>query len=89
MPMIVVRADQDGDSGPETLTERVITANLCDKHYAAQLVERLTWATRDAENLEQTSSRADISSSDGQRRPEHDRAGAPGRARVFAYPAAN
>jgi hypothetical protein len=42
MPTIVVRANQIGDSGPETLTERVITANLGDKHYAAQVIQRLT-----------------------------------------------
>jgi hypothetical protein len=74
MPTIVVRADQDGDSGPPTLTERVITANLGDKHYAAQLIERLTWATLDAENLEQTSAHATASSSDAQPRPRPDRA---------------
>jgi hypothetical protein len=74
MPTIVVHADHDGDSGPPTFTERVITANLGDQHYAAQLIERLTWATLDAENLEQRSAHAPASSSDAQRRSDPDRA---------------
>lgn len=53
MPTILIRADQDGDSGPETFTERVSTANLGDLYYARQLIERLIWATLDAEDLEQ------------------------------------
>jgi hypothetical protein len=35
-----------------TLTERVVASHLQDEHYAAQLIERLTWAAIDAERLE-------------------------------------
>ena len=32
-----------------TLSERVVAANLDAAHYSGQLLERLTWATADAE----------------------------------------
>jgi hypothetical protein len=73
MPTIVVRAEHDGDSGPETLVERVITANISDSYYAGQLIERLTWATLDAENLEEASHRTDTNTSAGPRRATVDR----------------
>ena len=53
MPRIIVHADQsDGDTGDVTLSERVVASHLRDGHYAAQLIERLTWAAIDAERLE-------------------------------------
>jgi hypothetical protein len=65
MPTILVRADHDGDSAPETLIEHVISANISDGYYADQLIERLIWATRDAEDMEQTAHRTDVRTSTG------------------------
>jgi hypothetical protein len=62
MPTIIVQtaaAAPDGSGAPATLSERVIAANLESRHYAAQLVERLTWAVRDAEAMESALSAAD------------------------------
>jgi hypothetical protein len=73
MPTIVVRADHDGNSAPETLIEHVITANISDGYYAEQLIERLIWATRDAEDIERTAHRTDSSTSAGLRRATVDR----------------
>jgi len=42
-------ADQDADV---TLSERVVAANLESVHYTTQLIERVTWATADAEAIE-------------------------------------
>jgi hypothetical protein len=66
MPTITIRANQYGGSSRETFRERVVAANLRDKHYAAQLIERLIWATSDAESLELASTRpATTDESDG------------------------
>jgi hypothetical protein len=52
MPRIVIQADQsDRYSAVVTLSERIISAHLQDCHYAAQLIERLGWATADAESF--------------------------------------
>jgi len=57
MPKIIVEATKPGSgAGRVTLSERVVATHLEDDHYAAQLIERLTWAAIDAERLE---SRAD------------------------------
>lgn len=57
MPRIVIQADQsDGYSAVVTLSERIISAHLQDCHYAAQPIERLGWATADAESFELLSS---------------------------------
>jgi hypothetical protein len=64
MPKIIVQANQsDADADRVTLTERVVASHLQDEHYAAQLIERLTWAAIDAERLELPE--------DGQDRVEH------------------
>jgi hypothetical protein len=53
MPRIVIQADHsDRCSVVVTLSERIISAHVQDCHYAAQLIERLSWATADAESLE-------------------------------------
>ena len=53
MPRIIIQADAlDGESAGVTLTERVVAANLDSSHYTAQLIERLAWATADAEAIE-------------------------------------
>jgi hypothetical protein len=53
MPKIIVRADETQNNRADiTLTERIVAAHLNDRHYARQLVERLSWAAADAEALE-------------------------------------
>jgi hypothetical protein len=53
MPRIIIKADPPGGENSDlTLSEHVIAANLSDPHYRTQLMERLTWATSDAEALE-------------------------------------
>lgn len=53
MPQIIIQANPPGgERGEITLSERVVAANLDAAHYSAQLLERLTWATADAEALE-------------------------------------
>ena len=50
MPNIMVVADTaNGGHATVFLTERMMTAQLDDAHFAAQLVERLKWAGEDAE----------------------------------------
>lgn len=58
MPTITIRANHSDASSRETFSERVIAAHLRDEHYAAQLIERLIWATSDAESLELASNSA-------------------------------
>jgi hypothetical protein len=65
MPTITIRANQSDGSSRETFSERVVAAHLRDEHSAAQLIERLIWATIDAEGLELASSRANTDESDG------------------------
>jgi hypothetical protein len=52
MPRITVQTDPHGDDSRVTLSEEVSADNLASPHYAAQLVERVAWATADAEALE-------------------------------------
>ena len=53
MPRIIIQAIPPGSERAEiTLSERVVAANLDAAHYSGQLLERLTWATADAEALE-------------------------------------
>jgi hypothetical protein len=59
MPKIIIRADAPGQDGDLiTLSERLVADNLESGHYAAQLIERLSWAVSDAETLEAHASRA-------------------------------
>jgi hypothetical protein len=55
MPRIIVQANDD--DRPEVIfSERIVAANLESDHYASQLLERLSWATSDAEALERSGS---------------------------------
>jgi hypothetical protein len=62
MARIIVTADTalgtprptQADGTPVLLDERVDSIHLCDEHAAEQLIERLTWAVNDAENVERT-----------------------------------
>jgi hypothetical protein len=59
MPNISIQTNpSDGDAGHVTLSERVVATHLQDDHYALQLIERLTWAAIDAEQLESPTDRA-------------------------------
>jgi hypothetical protein len=53
MARIIVEAvHADGQPRRWTLSERIVAGNLDSDHYVAQLLERLVWATADAEPLE-------------------------------------
>jgi hypothetical protein len=49
--MVVVNTANGGDT-TVFLAERLMTVQLDDAHFAAQLVERLRWASEDAEHAE-------------------------------------
>ena len=56
MTRIIVHAvHADDEPRRWTLSERVVAENLDSDHYVAHLVERLRWATADAEALESES----------------------------------
>jgi hypothetical protein len=52
MPNIMVVADTANAGDTVFLAERLMTVQLDDAHFAAQLVERLKWAGEDAEQAE-------------------------------------
>jgi hypothetical protein len=53
MPHVIIQANHPGGQGAETtLRERVVAANLESHHFTTQLIERLVWATSDAEEIE-------------------------------------
>ena len=53
MPQITVRpVHADGEPRRWTLSEPIVPENLDSEHYIAQLLERLSWATADAEAAE-------------------------------------
>jgi hypothetical protein len=53
MPNMMVVADTvDGGDAAVFLAERLMTVQLDDAHFAAQLVERLKWAGEDAEHAD-------------------------------------
>jgi len=56
MPKIIIQASQAAGESCITLSERVIAANLDSPHYTAQLIQRIAWATGDAEAIESGSS---------------------------------
>ena len=58
MPNILVVADTANGDAAVFLAERLVTAQLDNAHFAAQLVERLGWALEDAERIESRSGRA-------------------------------
>lgn len=52
MPRIIVQTQPAAQPIELTLSERIVAANLDSEHYRGQLIERLRWATADAEALE-------------------------------------
>jgi hypothetical protein len=53
MPQIIIQTNPHSDESAElTFSERVVAANLDSPRYAAQLIQRLAWATADAEAIE-------------------------------------
>jgi len=75
LPKIIVEAIKSGGhAGRVTLSERVVAAQLEDDHYAAQLLERLTWAAIDAERLESPTAEQHVDAEPGLRptRPPGD-----------------
>jgi hypothetical protein len=53
VPKITVEADTPYSSiSLVTLTERIVAEHLANAHYCAQLIERIAWATADAEAAE-------------------------------------
>jgi hypothetical protein len=84
MPRIIIHiCVPDGAHGPFTLSERVTAADLESEHYAGQLIERITWAIRDAEAIETGNAAAQSNPSfkahrraGQQRMPQPRRAGA-------------
>lgn len=71
MPRIIVTTDpvssQLTDETPVLLDERIHSVHLSTSHAAAQLVERLAWAVRDAESAE------GAHHADAHPHPHHDR----------------
>ena len=73
MARIVIQAlHSDGELRRWTLSERIVAENLDSDHYVTQLVERLSWATADAEALESPS--LDLSSPNADDGRERERA---------------
>jgi hypothetical protein len=50
--LMVVKDNANGGDAAVFLAERLATVQLDDAHFAAQLVEPLTWAGEDAEHAE-------------------------------------
>ena len=51
MPRLIVLSDSNGEGdGEVTLEEYVLPAHVETEHSAAQLIERVSWAIRDAAN---------------------------------------
>jgi hypothetical protein len=68
MARITVQAvHTDGEPRRWTLSERIAAENLDSEHYTTQLLERLSWATADAEALESLSADLDAHSDDDAR----------------------
>jgi hypothetical protein len=67
VPRIIVETLSADQPIEVALSERIVTANLDSEHYRSQLIERLAWATADAEELETRAAEAHNASTD-----EHD-----------------
>ncbi len=84
MPRIIIQVSRPpSEHGRVVLSERVTADNLGSEHYAEQLLERLTWALADAEEIETSplSARRDRAFGTPARTRQ---AGVPGRARAAA-----
>jgi hypothetical protein len=57
MPQILVVTDSPTDAAGVVYRERVSSTDLESDHFSGQLVERVGWALRDANELERKSSR--------------------------------
>jgi hypothetical protein len=58
MPQILVVTDPaEQGTGTVVYRERILTTDLESDHFSGQLVERVGWAVRDADELEQKDSR--------------------------------
>jgi hypothetical protein len=69
MARITVHAvHADGELRRWTLSERIAAENLDSEHSRTQLLERVRWATADAEALESPSADLDADPDDGGRR---------------------
>lgn len=55
MPQILVLTDSPQRSGEVVYRERVPTSSLESDHYAGQLLERVGWAVKDADDIEHRS----------------------------------
>jgi len=52
MPQILVLTDAPQRAGEVVYRERVPSSSLESQHFAGQLLERVGWAVRDADDLE-------------------------------------
>jgi hypothetical protein len=52
MPQILVVTDTAEQAGTVVYRERVLSSDLESAHFSGQLVERVGWAVRDANELE-------------------------------------
>jgi hypothetical protein len=53
MARIIVMPDgESGESAPILFDEQVSAIHIDDRHSAIQLIERLTWAVHDAEEID-------------------------------------
>jgi hypothetical protein len=53
MPRITIHVSRPtGEDDHVTFSERVSAANLESEHYTSQLIDRIAWATADAEAIE-------------------------------------
>ena len=59
MPQILVVADAPGeDSGAIVYRERIVSSDLESDHFSGQLVERVSWAVQDADQIERAADSA-------------------------------
>jgi hypothetical protein len=57
VPQILVVADSPGEeSGAIVYRERIASSDLESDHFSGQLVERVSWAVQDADQIERTTS---------------------------------
>lgn len=57
MPQILVVTDSPQSAGEVVYKERIATTDLESAHFSGQLVERVGWALRDADELERQAAR--------------------------------